>query len=76
MKIKHLFFVLLLFMLVGCGARFDYEIDINTNNETIKLDITMNIDENDYEYIKGGRKKIISIINNSIPKYMKYSIRD
>lgn len=76
MKIKHLFFVLLLFMLVGCGARFDYEIDINTNNETIKLNITMNIDENDYEYIKGGRKKIISIINNSIPKYMKYSISE
>lgn len=71
---KHIIFIMLLFITLGCGARLDYNVDVDTNSESIKLDIIMNIEEADYEHIQGGRKKLISIIDDSIPEYMKYSI--
>lgn len=71
---KRIIFIMLLFITLGCGARLDYNVNVDTNSESIKLDIIMNIEEADYEHIQGGRKKLISIIDDSIPEYMKYSI--
>lgn len=72
--IKKLLFVAVFVLLVGCGANVNYNVDVNTKNKTIKIDTILEIDESDYSYIKGGREKLISIMENKKPDEMSFEI--
>ena len=62
-KLKWILGTLLLVLLVGCGAKLDYYVNVDTLNQSIKLEAIIKIEESDYERIDGGRERFISIYN-------------
>lgn len=73
-KIKHLIVFLVIFLLIGCGVDINYNVDVDTNKRSMKIDILLKVQESDYEKISGGKEKIISIIQEQKPKDIEFSI--
>lgn len=73
-KFRFLIVAIIVFLLSGCGAEVKYNMNVDTEQTSIALNINMEIDESDYEYIEGGRTRLISIINESKPESLSFSI--
>lgn len=73
-KIKYAILVLILLLLVGCGANVDYRIDVNTEAKSIQIRTSLEVDESDYKYIKGGRDELISIMQKEKPDNLEFDV--
>ncbi len=73
-KLKWILGTLLLVLLVGCGAKLDYYVNVDTLNQSIKLEAIIKIEESDYEHIDGGRERFISVVNDYKPKEFEFII--
>lgn len=73
MKIRKLILLIVgIMILTSCGATIGYNVDVNTIDKTMNVQIKMDIEDSDYEYIEGGREKLLSIINNKKPKELEF----
>lgn len=73
-KIKYAILVLILLLLVGCGANVDYRIDVNTEAKSIQIRTSLEVDESDYKYIKGGRDELVSIMQKEKPDNLEFDV--
>lgn len=73
-RLKHIILLFLFFSLFGCGADINYDLNVDTEEQTILINIELRVNESDYKYIDGGREKLISVINLNKPDDLEFSI--
>lgn len=73
-KFAYFIFIIILLLITGCGAKINYQVDVNTEEKLIQINTSLEVDESDYQYIKGGRDKLISIIQKEKPNNLDFSV--
>lgn len=73
-KFAHIIFIIILFLITGCGAKINYQVDVDTEEKTIQINTSLEVDESDYKYIKGGREKLLSIMQKEKPDNLEFTV--
>ncbi len=66
--------MLVIILITGCGADIYYHVDVDTKEKSIQIKTLLEVDESDYTYIKGGRKKFVSIIQDKKPDNLEFVV--
>ena len=73
-KLKYVILLFTLLLFVGCGANVDYQVDVNTEAKSIQIRTSLEVNESDYKYIKGGKDELVSIMQNEKPDNLEFAI--
>ncbi len=73
-KFAYIIFIIILLLITGCGAKINYQVDVDTEERTIQINTSLEVDESDYQYIKGGRDKLLSVMQKEKPDHLEFSV--